>query len=312
MLSDIEYFNILEQINLSYFVREIKANDDLLEWINNKSDPKIDNLPYSFAIRLHTKCYLILHPEESIYCECGKPRKYEGKFNRLTCDVHCPIKAKIARNTCLRKYNVSSPMLLQEVKDKQKASIKNHYGVEYPMQCKELRDKAAKTNLTKYGTKFATQSEQVKEKTIKTNMERYHVKSTAQVPEFREAQKKTLWEHYHVESPLQSKELMEKFKNTNIERYNTPWAITSKEVQDKSNKTKMDRYHTTSMSSVPEICAKQVATRKETMLKKCGKEHESQVHISDESYEVLNDPIKFSEMLIKYGKPIMAQLLGVE
>lgn len=73
------------------------------------------------------------------------------------------------KQTCLEKYGVDSPMLLDSVKDKIKETNIKRYGVEWSAQNKEINQKTIDTQIKKYGGVFNP------EKVKKTNIEKYGV-----------------------------------------------------------------------------------------------------------------------------------------
>ncbi len=73
------------------------------------------------------------------------------------------------RQTCLEKYGVDSPMLLDSVKNKIKETNIKRYGVEWSAQNKEINQKTIDTQIKKYGGVFNP------EKVKKTNIEKYGV-----------------------------------------------------------------------------------------------------------------------------------------
>jgi hypothetical protein len=75
--------------------------------------------------------------------------------------------------------------------------------------------------------------------------------------------------------------------------------------------TCMKKYGVDNVANIPEMAIKRAESKKENMTLKYGRTHESQLHISDESYQVLIDRDKFSEMLIQLGRVGMAEKLGV-
>lgn len=73
------------------------------------------------------------------------------------------------KQTCLEKYGVDTPMLLDSVKNKIKETNIKRYGVEWSAQNKEINQKTIDTQIKKYGGVF--NPEKVKE----TNIQKYGV-----------------------------------------------------------------------------------------------------------------------------------------
>ena len=92
-------------------------------------------------------------------------------------------------------------------------------------------------------------------------------------------------------------------KNISIER--TAYPNTKNEINIENWK---DGHH----SRNKEIQKRQKETYQTNYLKKHNRTNPSQLHISDENLEILNDPIKFAEMLSVNSCSSMAEKLGVE
>lgn len=70
---------------------------------------------------------------------------------------------------------VSSPMQLQENKDKSVQTCKDRYGVDYYFQSKDYKDKSKKTSLMKYGVDHPSKNSDVKRKVALTKNKKYGI-----------------------------------------------------------------------------------------------------------------------------------------
>jgi len=143
---------------------------------------------------------------EGICKICGKPTSFRGlqvgysKYCSSRCanldpDIQQKLKktdeqklaiAEKRKQTCLKKYGVTSTLKLDYVREKTIESIKSKeviekrkktnqekYGVDNPFQSKEIQDKIKKTNLEKYGNENIYASDYGKQKIKETNLKRY-------------------------------------------------------------------------------------------------------------------------------------------
>ena len=85
---------------------------------------------------------------------CGNPIIQKSPEDPVvTCSKECTLENRRRKN--IQKYGVPHPMMLPEVKQKFKDSMKQKYGVEHALQNKELVKKSQSTNLIRYGMKYA-------------------------------------------------------------------------------------------------------------------------------------------------------------
>ena len=73
------------------------------------------------------------------------------------------------RQTCLKRYGVTSTNKLESMKEKSRDTCLKKYGTDYAIQNKEMREKIEKTNLEKYGTKIASCNKEIANK-IRTKL----------------------------------------------------------------------------------------------------------------------------------------------
>ena len=166
-----------------------------------------------------------------------------------------------AQNTKLEKYG--DPFYFD--KEKQRQTNLERYGVENPLQSKEIQLKCQQGKMRKYGDPFYFD----KEKQRQTNLERYGTEYPQSLEVFKEKQRQTNLERYGVIYYTQTDEWYEKYQKTSLERYGVNFYVQSDEYKNKVLQLKNEKY---------------------------GRNHESQVHYSDETFNILIS----SEMLKEY------------
>ena len=198
-----------------------------------------------------------------------------------------------------------NPAQNELVQAKKKATMLDRYGVVSPIQSEGIKNKIQNTNLLKYGHKNPGQTEYAKQQHTKLYQD------NNRVAEITQQIKETNLEKYGVDTPLKNCVINNKRKKTNLEKYGVEEPIGSVLVRKKSQQTMLKKFGVEFASQVPELVSKMKTTRKQNNFLKFNREHESQLHISLDNLEILNDKIKFSEMLKKYGRVEMANILGV-
>jgi hypothetical protein len=119
-----------------------------------------------------------------------------------------------------------------------------------------------------------------------------------------------------------------KRENTNKEKYgviNIGQTATAKKAhhalyQDKNKVQKilngmqancLKKYGVKNVALIPEIALKRAETKKNNMMEKFGRTHETQLHISNENYKILSNKELFTEALLQYGRIGLADKLSV-
>ena len=240
------------------------------------------------------------------YCaECGMEMSIEFVLStnpvRQYCSSRCghgsELSKKRRNETNVRKYGVTNPACLKEVKEKQKRTFFERYGVENPVQSKEIREKIRQTNINKYGTEHFSHSDIFKDKYRKTMLEKYGVEHPLQSKEIREKHEKTMLERYGNKFSMNIEKFDEKRKKTNLERYGVEYASQNEAVKHKSEeakkKTNLERYGVENVFQTMEVQEK----IKKTNLEKYGAEnpvHSEQIkkRIFKKNYQRILERIK--------------------
>ena len=198
------------------------------------------------------------------------------------------LTAENNKKSCLEKYGVKNAGWIKTSQEKIKQTNLEKYGCEFSGGLEEFLKKAKQTNLKKYGVEYSFQSKEIKQKIKQTNLEKYGVENPMESEEIRKKgqqtklekygnayyfdkgkQKQTNLERYGVEYPQQSKEIKQKIKQTNLEKYGVEYYTQTDEYKQKILKIKNEKY---------------------------GRNHESQVHYSEKTYNILCSP----DILKKY------------
>jgi hypothetical protein len=165
--------------------------------------------------------------DEGICQICNEPTKFISAtkgYAKSCCKDHEYInKGRNLISKIKKKYGVNSPMQVDKIKDKQRASCLFNNGVRSMLEKKEIRlagleksrskkakKKRIETNLRKYGFENPAESKEVREK-IKTYFcKNYNENSFMSTIEFREKSGKTMQKKYGVEYSMQNKDIFEK------------------------------------------------------------------------------------------------------
>lgn len=227
------------------------------------------------------------------------------------------------KKTNLERYGHINPLQNKDVKEKSKQTMVQKYGVEYPMQSPEIEEKITQTMIELYGVEYPMQNEELKRTIQRTNLARYGCLSPLQNREVKEKCKQTMLEKYGVEETHQSKELMDKAKQTNIERYGEEFSLQNKSIWNKTKQTMIERYGKYGLQN-ESIRTKTEHTNlekygvthpllsslirekgKQTNLERYGNEVFTKSHISDETYEKLNNYDWMCNQHKKLKKPLI-------
>ena len=192
--------------------------------------------------------------------------------------------------TCLEKYNETSPMKSDVVKKKVKETCIRTFGVGCALQSPVVREKIRNTWNDKYPDGIPMHSESVlmkikETKKLKYGDENYNNREKANatmdklygtsipfnVPEFKEKAINTCIEKYGGIG-LQSEIIREKQENTMISRHGVKHALEKKEFMEKAMNTTFEHHGVYHPSQSREIMDKIIATTKENY----GVEHPNQ------------------------------------
>ena len=150
------------------------------------------------------------------------------------------------------------------------------------------REKSKKTSLEKYGVDNPFKLKSIRDSMKKTMIEKYGCEHTLESPELKAKRDNTMLEKYGETHALKVSEFLEKKDLTNIQKYGNKniWNTELKDsFIDKKKKTNILLYGTEypSQSDIVQD------TRKLNTLRKYNKEHTSQIHITNEVLDILEN-----------------------
>ena len=177
---------------------------------------------------------------KDIYSDVNKKQEINNKI-RATCllkygDEHYSNRIK-AKETCLQRYGVTSPLKSEIFKQKSKDTCLQKYGVEYTGQIPEKIEKTHKTCLEKYGVDSVFKVQKFRNQSLDTCIKKYasneddinSIVNIGQLKYVKDKIKNTCLEKYGVENPMQT----QYYKNL------ISSILSSNEIQEKIYNTKL-------------------------------------------------------------------------
>lgn len=177
---------------------------------------------------------------KDIYSDVNKKQEINNKI-RATCllkygDEHYSNRIK-ARETCLQRYGVTSPLKSEIFKQKSKETCLQKYGIEYTGQIPEKIEKTHKTCLEKYGVDSVFKVQKFRNQSLDTCIKKYasneddinSIVNIGQLKYVKDKIKNTCLEKYGVENPMQT----QYYKNL------ISSILSSNEIQEKIYNTKL-------------------------------------------------------------------------
>lgn len=169
---------------------------------------------------------------------CGKPVLWNTTSKNVKpCCKECS--RALTRKKNMEKYGVEHPMQLQEVQEKQQASVKAHFGVEHPLQCQELKDKAVQTNREKFGTDWALGNREFHEKCFDTMEKKYGYRTSFESPELMAKARETMIRKYGVDNPRKIYEVDKRIRTTCSILYGSENPMQNTKVSSKAKITRL-------------------------------------------------------------------------
>lgn len=211
--------------------------------------------------------YLALRPAKLEFREtCGS----KGCYNTLQKEK------RIA--TLMRKFGVTNPSQLEEVKQKKRETCLRNLGVEYPMQSKKVREKLKANNLRKYGKENVSQviefqekreatfikrfggnpyaNPAIKEKLKRIHMEKRGVPYASQCPKAKAKARRTSLRKYGVSHHMKSKESLARRKALSLAKYGVPYPVSLPEVRDRMSRSQREVDNKARAAKVSATCRK--------------------------------------------------------
>lgn len=191
---------------------------------------------------------------KDIYSDVNKKQEINNKI-RATCllkygDEHYSNRIK-ARETCLQRYGVTSPLKSEIFKQKSKETCLQKYGVEYTGQIPEKIEKTHKACLEKYGVDSVFKVQKFRNQSLDTCIKKYasneddinSIVNIGQLKYVKDKIKNTCLEKYGVENPMQT----QYYKNL------ISSILSSNEIQEKIYNTKL-KNHSFNISYQEDVC----------------------------------------------------------
>lgn len=181
-------------------------------------------------------------------CEMEFPYKFNNfKLGYTTmCVEQCKsCKSKVydqIQKNNIKKWGVSNPMQLNQVKEKQVSNNLKKWGVKNQFQIEEVKEKIKNTTFEKWGVNHHTKVQEIKEKKENTNLKKYGVKHSIQNPTVKEKAKETNLKNWGYECPLSSPAIQEKIKKTNIETRGVDHVMKDPAVRENAKNTNIKKY----------------------------------------------------------------------
>lgn len=185
----------------------------------------------------------------SVMLDLCQHLRYIEKINKTNYIITYPdnkIKAEVIldkfHETCMKKYNSTSPFSSPEIIKKIKATWENKYHTSNPASAPEIKKKINATNIKKYGVKYPLESTEIRNKCQNTCKQRYNVNNPFQAEHVKNKIAETNTKRYGVKHPLQAKMIINKIRKTCIEKYGVDWATKSAEVKEKAKANNIKKY----------------------------------------------------------------------
>lgn len=219
-------------------------------------------------------------------------RKY--KFKKDKQELY-KLREQRRKESMILKYGVTTPYALESVQnnsrteeanEKRKSTNLKKYGVENPLQSEEIKKKIKSTNLEKYGVLNVSQSEEIKKRIANTNNERYGAECVLQSGTSIRNDIENKWiEKYNKDNPLKNKDIQDKARKTREKNY----IPKKKEDKVKSDYTLKN----------PDIHAMTIRKGRESIKRKYGVSHNSQIGKDPKIVDALADKKKFTKLIVE-------------
>ena len=215
--------------------------------------------------------------------------------------------------TLQKKYGVTNPTQIKEIKEKAKQTMLNKYGKDWAKKEGEIKEKARNTCLEKYGVEHPSKTKEFQDKIRNTCLEKYGVKNYNN----REKAKQTMLNKYgvshnshniqtiekrkityakHLEDPEFKVNIRKKIENTSLEKYGVTHFMKSEKVKNNLKQSLLKALGVDNASKSPQVKEK----RKKTMMERYGSDYYSQCNEYKERKEEILEKIRKS-CLEHYG-----------
>ena len=175
---------------------------------------------YSAIYKQYIKSHDIIDKDACIKCKYEKRKDISLKLYGVENSAQRPdVRKKISekcegfddkrKQTMIERYGTDKPMLSEDLRCKQKQSVRDKYGVDNVSQIPEVKEKREQTNLQKFGHKQFLASEEGKQKKIDSMIVKYGVVNAFQSEEVKQKIKDTNLKKYGVDHHFKDKQKAE-------------------------------------------------------------------------------------------------------
>ena len=278
MLEQIQ--QMVQELSPKSYGRWIASRPDLLQWIQQQQQD-LNTKSISETV------YCVINQCKPTMCACGQPAVFNSvvKGYRKFCSLKCPQKGQKhsqtvqqmwtdsdklqqmvenRKKTCLQKYGVENAALHPDIKEKTRQTVQARWGADTPFESEIVQQKAAQTNLQKYGVGKPLQSKAIQQKTKDSFKRNHGFANKMQLA-------RAAWENQHGDTnPFEIEAIRNRAFDTMMKKYGVKYAF-----QD------------------PDLFQKHVSTH----LQNWGRANNAQTHLSDEQYQILNNPEQLKALL---------------
>lgn len=154
---------------------------------------------------------------ERILCYCGNPVRYVNYSNGYSkrCSKKCvnsdPNVVEKRKQTCIKKYGVSSFTKTDEYLQKTKKTNIKKYGKEFYLQTDDCRKKTTNTMMEKYGVEHHMKSKEFMNFFIENNLELFGVDNISKLDSVKAKKKETFNKNYGIDHIFSCNEIKGEF-----------------------------------------------------------------------------------------------------
>lgn len=220
---------------------------------------------------------------EGIFDRIGLKRTNDVSISRLAnafglgdswkaaCAALQVIRSESTADMWEERYGVRNISQLDTIKERKRATTREHYGVDVSLCSPEVRAKAKATIRERYGVDNVSQSDEIKGRKIETSRAHYGTDYPQQSDEVRKAQSDTLKERFGIRSdevvyPFQIADVRQKAADSCESSLGVRNPFESAEVQAGIRDVWVREYGVTNPSQVPEVREH----REQTMIRRYG------------------------------------------
>jgi len=164
---------------------------------------------------------------------------------------------------------------------------------------KEIYERTSIRNLTEYGVKNQFEREEIKNKSKNTWKNKLGVDHPQKSKEIRLKTEKTCIDRFGGVAPACNKEVVSKAIKTNINQRGVKWTTQDKTVRQKQIETLSNKYGDGKIINSP-FCNREIREKSNaTMVNKYGVKSGTQIHISKETLEIVNNKELLTDFINK-------------